>query len=163
MGDNAIWNLGAKEWLYTMPLSDMYIGERGAQVGNSLCTAGTPNCNDSITRIKEWQGKVGLIYPSDYGYASANAECPKDIVDNDSLCEVNNWLHIDNEWYWTISLHANSIVNATRVWFADSSRSIIDFHAYNPSSVRPSVYLSPDVKIIDGTGTKTAPYILNLN
>jgi len=160
MIDNTVWNLGAKEYVDILPLSDMYTGEKSIQVGNSLCEKGTEFCDDTVIRTTKWLGKIGLIYPSDYGYASTNENCAKDVYGSDSYCEGNNWLY-NNSSYWTISPYAAT--NYARViWFIYNNNSILGTRANTPYGVRPSVYLSPDVKIVDGTGTDTDPYQLSL-
>ena len=60
------WNLGG----YNTPSAsalNMYNSERG--------TLHVINPSDGITRTNTWDGKIALIYPSDYGYASTNEAC----------------------------------------------------------------------------------------
>lgn len=56
MISNAVWNLGGSSTYDDVTTSILYRKERGAEVYN-----GNPT---------EWIGMVGLIYPSDYGYAT---------------------------------------------------------------------------------------------
>ena len=74
--DNALWYTGTTDNAETLPLVDMYRGERGTQRGK-ICTSGD-FCNDSVERTTEWVGKIGLIYPSDYVYESINEGCAND-------------------------------------------------------------------------------------
>jgi len=62
--------------------------------------------------------------------------------------------------YWMIS-NSRSIGYATTSWIADTDKSIRDFFDANPIGVRPSLYLSSNVKIIGGDGN-TTPYKLSL-
>ena len=95
-------------------------------------------------------GKVGLIYPSDYGFASGDLVCPDSI--QGSSCINNNWLH--GKDYLTISGYAdwtddysgcvvtiNDGINTERLIGSDST-----------GNVRPVVYLKSDIKIT-GNGT----------
>ena len=112
-----------------------------------------------------WVGKLGLMYVSDYGYASSNCENKK-IWDNNSspkdisACNGTNWLYKrNNEWilpqYSSISnyafyVHSNGIVNGSYV----NSFSV---------GVRPVLYLKSSVQITGGNGTSTAPYVIGIN
>ena len=112
-----------------------------------------------------WVGKLGLMYVSDYGYASSNCE-NKRIWDSNSssndisACNTTNWLYKrNNEWilpqYSSISnyafyAHSNGIVNGSYV----NSFSV---------GVRPVLYLKSSVQITGGNGTSTAPYVIGIN
>ncbi len=56
-----------------------YEYERSSNTGK-ICTSGT-GCNDSVERTTEWEGYVGLMSPSDYGYAVGGS------VRNTCLCK----------------------------------------------------------------------------
>ena len=65
---------------------------------------------DGVTRTTNWIGKIGLMYPSDYGYASR--ECFNDVVFYDGInlydyrqekCRSTNWLY-NGKGQWTITL-----------------------------------------------------------
>ena len=109
-------------------------------------------------RTTTWVGKVGLIYPSDYVYASLNEDCASNIKGSGSLCSQNNWLHNGN--YWTITSLSNSNYSYL-VWRVETDLHVNTYHAYGISNVRPSVYLSSHVKIIYGNGDDK-PYILSI-
>ena len=129
--------------------SEVYKDERSNTTG---ITGTTVNYRTS------WVGKVGLIYPSDFAYAGKN--CGEYTINNykneDSCGKTNNWLTAYSGYYWTISpfaLYNNIVVGV------DSLGSGRHFIVNNTFSVRPSLYLSSTVKIIDGNGD-TKPYIL---
>ena len=157
MIDDVLWNLGAPTSAAKIPTLMMYAGERGMQTGK-LCISGD-YCNDNVTRTIKWIGKIGLIYPSDYGYASANKECNVNMYGADSLCSKNNWLHPNNGEYWTISPRGYSNL-AFAVWYINSSRQLLAGHADYVLGVRPTLYLSTNIKIIGGNGDNE-PYKLN--
>jgi len=167
MIDNAVWNLGNIVFSYTILLSDMYNAEKEEQDGSTLCVESKgstyENCNDGINRTTQWKGKVGLIYPSDYGYASTNVNCANNIIGSDSSCEGNNWLHILDGEYWTILSHASSNY-AYGGWIVSNSSKIASYKVATSRMVRPSVYLNSNVAILEGTdGTSGNPYILHLD
>ena len=152
MIENVVWNTGAIEWNDDgiTPLQ-AYNAERGNTTGK-ICTQGTYGCNDNVTRETTCEGKVGLIYPSDFGYAGGSA-CTS-ITNSD--CGTNNWL--TNEWYWTISPSAGS-GDAVSVWSVDGGRAGSG-HAYGVLGVRVSLYLKSNVQIKGGDGSKNNPYKL---
>jgi len=68
--DTITWNLGSQGEINDNSLfstNHMYSYERSNHTGKA-CTEGD-DCNDDVIRNVVWQGQVGLMYPSDYGYA----------------------------------------------------------------------------------------------
>ena len=157
MVDDALWYTGTPTYNSTLPLSTMYAGERSTQNGK-ICTTGD-YCTDNVTRTTTWVGKVGLIYPSDYAYASTDASCASDIYGDNSTCNTNNWLQPSSGNYWTISPYAHSGYS-NYVWFVYSSFRVYRDNANDADGVRPALYLAPNVKIKGGNGSSTSPYIL---
>ena len=121
-------------------------------------------------RPTTWSGKVALMYPSDYGYATSggsttnrDACLAKELYNWDSSsfsdCKNNDWLYDSSTYQWTLT--------------PLSSVSIRVFYVYNPGyvyindalysyGVRPSVYLTSNVKILGGDGTSNSPYTLEV-
>ena len=158
MIEEVVWNTGAFGW-GTTPVETAYNAERGTTLGK-ICTSGT-YCNDSVTRTTTWQGKIGLIYPSDYGYASTDTSCRANINDYTNYpCKNTNWLH-SGSYYWTLSPHAASDF-ANDAWNVDSSGYVGSGHAYYGYGVRPSVYLKSNVHIMGGDGSSTNPYRISM-
>ena len=160
---NALWNTGASTKTNQI-VSDFYLVERGANTGK-MCTIGA-YCNDTITRTTTWTGKVGLMYPSDYGYATSGesttdrATCLNQFMSNWQSCLSNDWLYKADADYINFITplaepsHATLIVATDD--FGDLSRSsVINFH-----SAYPSAYLLSSVKVLSGTGTSSDPFIL---
>lgn len=128
---------------------------------------------DKITyqnsRPTTWTGKIGLIYASDYGYASTYAECHNNLRAgvtydkatnkwdySNGLCKTDNWL-AKNSWYWILSPNSD---NSTYVLYVNGNGAVNNLYVYNSYSVFPSVYLKSGIKITSGTGEKSKPYIL---
>ena len=118
-------------------------------------------------RSTSWTGKVGLMYPSDYGYATSGgtttnrASClAKEMYNWDdssvSDCKNNDWL-LPNTWQWTITPRRDATGN---VFLVDSSGHVYSYYASNDGGVRPVVHLNSAIKVITGSGTKESPYIL---
>ena len=106
-----------------------------------------------------WEGMVGLMYPSDYGYAAGN-NCVSGtkLDDYDRGCMNKDWLYISNTEQWLMSPDSDY---SGFVFYVVSSGFV---NHYNDSSfsfaVRPVFYLDSSASISDGDGTLDAPYIL---
>ena len=122
-----------------------YQCERG---GNS-CTPSGPNQGDtSVT------SKVGLMYLSDYLYASGYYASTNTTTQGTQYFGNKNWLY--KGYDWTLTPYASG---ANRVWSVADGRTNNNT-AYNPNGWRPALYLKSDVKIFGGFGTYNNPYIL---
>ena len=117
-------------------------------------------------RPTEWQGKVGLMYPSDYGYATSGgtsmnrASClAKELYNWDGAndCKNNDWLYNSSIYQWTL---APSSSNSGAVFYVYSAGDVYDDNASDQTAVRPSVYLISKTSILGGEGTLENPYEL---
>ena len=166
---NTLWNTGTNGTNgYTSAsnglASHFYSYERSSNNGK-ICTSGT-YCNDTVTRTTTWQGKIGLMYPSDYGYATIGgtsmnrASClAKELYNWDvaSDCRNNDWLFDSSSWQWTLSPRASSS-RASRVFGVYNSGFVNSYDAHLAGRVRPSVYLISKTSILGGEGTLENPY-----
>ena len=131
----------------TPKINEMYGYERGTLRFNT-------------DRPLYWEGMVGLMYPSDYGYAAGNS-CVSGtkLYDYEGGCMNKDWLYISNTYQWLISPHLGdfslvfSVYNVGRVYDYNDSSDI--------RSVRPVFYLNSSASITEGEGTSAAPYILS--
>ena len=106
-----------------------------------------------------WDGMVGLMYPSDYGYAAGNTCVNGTILYKyKEGCMDKDWLHIPNTTQWLMTPTSDSPLSAFRVfWYGN-----VDFErVYTAHSVYPVFYLSSSASISKGDGTHDAPYILS--
>lgn len=150
-----VYNIGG--WNTNAVYSDfIYEKERGTTVYSGRPTT--------------WTGKIGLMYPSDYGYAADFTKC-KDASGNDLnigsynsdvndyQCRKNNYLY-KGAWEWLLipnSGYSNS------VWYVFSPGNVDRGNsAYNSRGVRPVVFLSTTQEIESGEGTKNSPYQLTV-
>ena len=108
-----------------------------------------------------WDGMVGLIYPSDYGYAAGNT-----CVNGTKLyyynreCTNKDWLYISYTDQWLMSPRSDnsySVIYVDGVGGGGLSGHIIN----NALAVSPVFYLTSSASISDGEGTSDAPYILS--
>ena len=99
---------------------------------------------------------VGLLYPSDYGYAGA-PECNQETSFSD--CNVNyNWLY-NSSYFWFL----NSSLNNTSEVYMFRIPGYIGATTASDSTVEvyPVFYLKYNVVCNGGTGTSTDPYTLS--
>ena len=119
-------------------------------------------------RATTWQGKIALMYPSDYGYATSggattNREAclAKELYNWDSSsysdCNNNDWI-FNNDYQWTLTPPS---FNSSYVFGVHNAGYVSDGnYARDSYGVRPSVYLTSNVSISGGDGTMNNPYIL---
>ena len=158
MISESVWNIGGNSYTdsapYTLNLLSQYNRERGTITYQN-------------SRPTEWTGKVGLIYASDYGYASTLAECHENLragvtYENDKWdysngkCKTDNWL-FKNSWYWTLSPCSGLSTDVFRV-LGDGA--VLYSTASTSGGVWPAVFLKSDILIVSGTGEKESPYRL---
>ncbi len=165
---DAVWNTGTSENQHATSKS-FYELERGTNTGKA-CSSGT-YCNDNVMRTTTWTGKIGLMYPSDYGYATSGgsttdrATCLNTALyswDDSSVsdCKNNDWLLLSST-QWTISPVATSS-NGLYAFDEIYSGSVSTTFAFSEYGVRPVVYLTSNVKISGGEGTSESPFSLEL-
>ena len=133
MIQNTMWNLGGLSF-EEGSVNELYIKERGKEVYSG-----------HETKSSDY---IGLIYPSDYVFSSTDESCSQDPYS--STCKNNNWL-FKGVFYWTMSpgsSSANGVFNVSRGGYLYGNS------ALSSGSVRPSLYLKSDIKIVSGSGTK---------
>ena len=152
IGD-AKWYLGGSSTYNDVTAPMFYTRERGTGVYSGRSTS--------------WTGKVGLMYPSDYGYATSGgtttnrASClAKEMYNwydsSVSDCKNNDWMYNSSN-QWTITPHqvvTSDVFRVNNTGYVDNGNDYISY------GVRPVVHLNSAIKVIMGSGTKESPYIL---
>ena len=170
--NDAVWNTGSNGSSYSydnIKTAKFYELERGSNTGK-ICTSGN-YCNDTVARTTTWTGKIGLMYPSDYGYATSGgsttdrATClNKELYNWDgssvSDCKNNDWLYNSSSFQWTISPYAGSSL-AGDVFRVSSGGTVRHSNANNNGGVRPVGYLLSNTSIQSGDGSSGNPFILS--
>ena len=111
-----------------------------------------------MNRPLYWDGMVGLMYPSDYGYAAGNTCVTGTILlSYDGGCYQKDWLTDTNNWQWLMSPYSDNSVYA---FCFNLMGSVYGNFIFNNSFVHPVFYLTSTTSITGGTGTLTDPYIL---
>ena len=133
--------------------SNFYLYERGIEVADTSYPT-------------SFVGKIGLMYPSDYGYATSGVST----TDREACLEINlvYWMNYrgcyENIWIydgsaqWTITPGLAPSDSAFSVY--DDGSLFDDYVADDTSAVRPVLALESTVEITGGTGTESDPYIL---
>ena len=147
------WKLGGSSTDNDVTPSMFYERERGTTVYSGRPTT--------------WSGKIALMYPSDYGYATSGGSTTnresclaKELYNWDSSsfsdCKNNDWL-FDNQW--TLTPFSS---NSGTVSYVRNAGYVNDDAANISGGVRPSVYLTSNVIISGGDGTSDSPYTLSI-
>ena len=113
-----------------------------------------------------WYGEIGLMYLSDYGYATAGGSTTERISclktdlsswKNLTDCYKNNYLYNSNDSQYTLT-HAT--ISGMLGLHENGGLSLPV--PYYPQEIRPSLFLDPDISILQGDGSSSNPYQLKL-
>ncbi len=152
--ESVVWNLGGSDTDEDVTASMFYERERGTVVYSGRPTT--------------WTGKIGLMYPSDYGYATSGgtttdrATClAKELRhwNRANDCYSNDYLYKSSRSEWTL---APSSLNSFFAFFL-YSYGYVGFNGVTISpEVRTVAFLKSNISITSGDGSTTSPYQLNL-
>ena len=151
MIEDAVWYTATSS--YDVTASESYKEERGSAVGSA-------DTGITITKTTNWIDKMGLMYPSDYGYASSGCMNGEQTLYNysNTTCKDTNWLY-NNTVQWTLS---SASVSNYFVHFIYSTGLLFYDNISYSYGVRPVTFLASSVKIVGGDGTSNNPYELSL-
>ena len=108
-----------------------------------------------------YSAKIGLMYPSDYGYSVLASNCARTTKLGSygtSSCAGQSWLY-GQGYEWTITPNSSS---SNDVFSVSSFGRLSNHNAYGGYAARPVLYLDSNVYVIDGTGTQSDPYIIGM-
>ena len=152
--ESVVWNLGGAA--YNITASAYYTAERGTSVASGHATT--------------WTGKIGLMYPSDYGYATAGgattnrSTCLTTTMGNwngsgVTDCKNNDYLY-HSDYLWTLAPFSSLSGN---VFYVNTVGAVSNGSAGGTYGVRPAAYLKSNISITDvGTGTAESPFQLKV-
>ena len=159
IGD-AVWNLGGTA-NYTSSSNGLASHWYRYERGDSVYTG----------RPTEWIGQIGLMYPSDYGYATSGgssvnrASClAKELYNWDSSsysdCKNNDWLYKSGTTQGTLTPRSDNSANVVIV----GSTGSVNYTVVNYTflAVSPALYLTSNVCISGGDGSESNPFTLTL-
>ena len=157
--EEVVWNLGGTGSYSSASnglASHWYSYERGTTVYTGRPTT--------------WTGKIGLMYPSDYGYATSggttkdrSACLAKELCNWDSSdfsdCKGNDYLYNSSLYQWTLAPGSADAVTAFNVY---GDGFVVIGNADNSGAVRPVLFLKSSILLDKGTGAKSDPYRLKM-
>ena len=152
---NVVWNLGGSSTYDDVTASMFYERERGTTVYTGRPTT--------------WTGKIGLMYPSDYGYATSGGQnsdrenCLANALYNwnDSSisdCKENNYL-LKSSDQWTLTSESAS---SNDIFLFCPSGYVYDLNTDYSLGVRPTLFLKSNISISGGIGSSSDPYQLSI-
>ena len=137
--------------------------------GNDV--AETINVDTIKLELKYTDGKVALIYPSDYMYASSacynddtkkgydsSGSSPYDTDYRSETCKSTNWLLDTSNWVWTVSPTYHSSLSAMLVDYSGNVHNSSTDNSYG--GLCQSVYLDTNVNYVSGDGTSDNPFVI---
>ena len=162
--ESVVWNLGGTA-NYSSASNGLASHFYGYERGTTVYSGHAPT----------WTGKIGLMYPSDYGYATSGgsttdrATClAKEMYNWDgsgvSDCKNDDYLYKSGYTQWTLVSNSS---RSSAVFFVYYSGNVTSNNAYYASttgySVRPVVFLKSNILITDvGIGTAESPFQLKV-
>ena len=149
MIEDTTWYLGGMiSSRYTA--KNFYTGEKNnAGYGSNPTTYGPTNANGNST-------KIGLMYPSDYGYAAYSDAWAANL---NAYVSSNNWLYMG---LGEVTLTPDSSFSSGVFYLNDSGHLGSGFAGGGGSSVRPVFYLKSNISYASGNGTKDSPFRLSV-
>ena len=156
--------LGGGHFINSHTSADLYDMER---MLNSKGTAGKTS-KDSYSSTTTFTGSVGLMYPSDYGYAVLASDCARTKspsgYDSTAACHDNNWLYQgSSNFQWLISPDSDYSDRAydvhSRGYVFENDPDLGGASTANQELVSPVMALRSDV-VVTGSGTQTDPYVM---
>ena len=152
--------LGTSESPYSLTAEGWHTAERGATPGATAASS----YNGAVSYI----GSVGLIYPSEYGYAVLSSDCARTIKPHNyyepAACKNNNWLYQgSSSRQWLISPDSG-LVASTVVLNRKGDIGVNNYgegiDVASSGSFSPVMALKSEV-MVTGSGTQSDPYVMN--
>ena len=120
------------------------------------------NNNDLADQVndensKTWNGKIALPTLSEYLRTNSNVNCKTyQLYDsNYSTCKNTSWISFGKESWRLLTTEGYS------VFYISSTGELFTLGANNSGfSIVPTFYLSPEIQITGGDGSKSNPYII---
>ncbi|HCY44065.1 MAG TPA: hypothetical protein DHU33_01410 [Firmicutes bacterium] len=155
--ESVVWNLGGAN--SNMTASAYYAAERGTTVYSGRPTT--------------WTGKIGLMYPSDYGYATSGgtttnrATCMAtklSVWDQSgaSDCKNSDYLYKSGFTQWTLAPRSSNVSDAI---YVVGMGGVFDYGygVHSACNVRPVAFLKSNILISEvGNGSSETPFHLKV-
>ena len=146
-------------WTGELYADQLYVQERGASPGSQY-----DGSNDipPMSRNGYWEGKIGLLYPSDHAYGATPGSCQLPLYNWPSPCLRSDWLAYETEERFLTPSFRQS-----NAWFARKIGTI-EGHvgsgdAAEAKNIRPVLFLYANQEFKAGDGTPSNPIQLKVN
>ena len=158
--ESVVWNLGGSSTNNDVTASMFYERERGTTVYSEQATT--------------WTGKIGLMYPSDYGYATSGGQttdrtsCLATMLhyggwDESSDCYNNDYLYKSGYDQWTLTPYSSDSGYAFYVLTNGSIDDSLSGYTGFDHGVRSAAFLKSNISITGvGKGTAESPFQLSV-
>ena len=135
----------------------LYGGSSQSKQNWYLCERGGNSCTSAYdgTYSTDTEAKIGLMYVSDYLYASGYYSSSDTTSSNAGNFANKNWLYSESEW--TINPRASSY--STDGYYVDKGTPMANYTHFS-RGVRPSFYLKSSVYVTGGSGRFDDPYTI---
>lgn len=146
-------------WTGELYADQLYVQERGASPGSQY-----DGSKDSppMSRNGYWEGKVGLLYPSDHAYGATPGSCQLPVYNWPSPCLRSDWLAYETEERFLTPSFRQS-----NAWFARKIGTlkghVASGDAAEAKNIRPVLYLYANQEYKAGDGTSSNPFQLTVN
>ena len=157
--EEVVWNLGGTS-SFTSASNGLASHFYGYERGTTVYTG----------RPTTWTGKIGLMYPSDYGYATSGGTTKDRVAclakelfnwysSDFSDCKGNDYLYNSSLSQWTLAPYS---AYADVVFVVVGGTSVNGYDAYYTFAVHPALFLKSNIQVDKGTGAKSDPYRLKM-
>ena len=142
---NTVWHSGNVDYFASIELSAKDVLER------------------EKTGTETYTKKIGLIYANEYGYGIWKKRWTIPMKSYENYAD-QNWLNMGLK-EWTISHGDYTLISTNEGYAACIKKGAgIDYGSVNTGyPVRPTFYISSDIILSGGSGTKSDPYILSIS
>lgn len=156
LNQNYLNNIG-NEWSNKIATHSWKVGGMSSSNGRSTPQTAYNYEVGSNSSSTTYDAKIGLMYISDYGYATSPSSWTEELANYKNV-KGNNWIY----------LGLNNRTITPIIPYYDGSF-ILDFSGYIAAiyhdedagyAVLPTFYLNSDVTYVSGTGTQSDPYII---
>ena len=158
-------NLNTNYWNYLGPTWQNLIAETTWHLGGMTSSSNTAkefydgerNNVGYSSNPTSYRDEIGLMYPSDYGYAASPDAWANNLYDYDnSTIIANNWLYMGLS-EWTITPQSSYSYTVFVVYYLGRLNRVSANGGY---VARPVFYLKSNVALQGGSGTSSDPYRL---
>ena len=139
---NTSWKVGGNEWekINIIGINNIYKNEI---------------LNPSVSTT--YDAKIGLMYISEYGYASSPEYWTTNITDNDRTRSKFNWMYMGlSEWTLTRIGEESNVARLRLEGYIMN-----DLYAWDQNAIRPTFYLESSVNYVSGSGSVNNPIVIN--